>query len=129
MQEVDYTYYCSTRSSNILADNQGYEYYMKKESSLKTFWVCKQYKNGCPGMGNLMKESKAFFPVGSHNHNNVALGTQKIVKDTIANVGVNPDVAGRKALVDIRAKVNLDPYASIDALGKKEAILRSIRYT
>ena len=83
------------------------EDYKKKDSSVKTYWVCTQYKNGCPGTGNLMKESKAFVLVGSHIHNNVSIRTQKIVKDTVANVGVNSDLAGRKVLTDITAKDNL----------------------
>ena len=44
--------------SHILVDIQGFAYYKKKESQAKTYWVCTQYKNGCPGRGNLLKDSK-----------------------------------------------------------------------
>ena len=63
-------------------DIQGFAYYKKKESQPKTYWVCTQYKNGCPGTGNLLKDSKEFVPLGDHSQNNVSVRTQNIVKET-----------------------------------------------
>ena len=37
-------------------------------------------RNGCSGMGSLMKESKVFVLVGSHNHHNVVLKLRKLSK-------------------------------------------------
>ena len=97
---------------------------------MKSLWTCTGREKGCPATANIYKDTGSIvISSAPRNHDNVHSRTKTIVKNAVANAGINPNVSGRTVLANITATVNQDPYASINALDKKETILRSILHT
>ena len=128
-----YSFRPSSRGGNILIDSNGYNYYKKKESNVKTLWVCLNVKkSNCPAVVNIVKEDNSLYmdPIDSlHNHDVKKVATKKIVNEFKLKAAHNPDLRPRAVMTDITAAIVHDTASNLVYLPKKESIMRSIRYT
>ena len=128
---LSYTLRPSSRGANILVDANGYNYYRKKESGVKTLWVCvNSQKSSCPAVVNVLKCTNILVKDDSsciHNHDNRREATKAIVNEKKQNAAVNPNLMPRAVMADITISVLNSDLASIGCLPKKENLLRSIR--
>ena len=121
----------SSRGGNLMKDKANFLYYLKDDNKKKGYYVCTEYKkskSACPVSAVLDKETGLVTYNSDHNHSTVKSKTKLLAKKIIENAVKTSDVKTRKVLADITTKVQITEGTSMGSIGKKESIMRTIRY-